>query len=264
MQVWSNPQAVQDYKDLLTGKAPEEKSDGPSVIVGAGKLGNALAAMGMGDDVLVRRGESIPQAIPTGAGGGEPGFGETLSEFPIYVCVAERDVAGVIDACPPEKRPDLVFLQGRCIENVLKSRGLCRGDQTQATLFMEVASDGRARPQSFQREIGTDTRGEPKLSGESVACGKWRGALKERLAKRALPCSTVFYLDFRRVMFERLAFDCTMDLVGALHDFQKAGDVCSTMFANLLDHTQQTRRCAGICTFFSRGSSNPHLKVIIG
>ena len=68
--------------------------------------------------------------------------GGMVREFPIYVCVPENEVASVIDSCPPEKREDLVFLQSGCLEPLLKSRGLCRNDQTQATLFFSVDKVG--------------------------------------------------------------------------------------------------------------------------
>ena len=61
-----------------------------------------------------------------------------LKHFPIYVCVPEEEVADVIDSCPEEKREDLVFMSSGCLEPLLKSRGLCRGEQTQATLFFSV------------------------------------------------------------------------------------------------------------------------------
>lgn len=107
------------------------------MIIGGGKLGSALASMGMGEDVILGRGEGIPDTIPASSGKGEEGDG-VLEEFPIYVCVPEGEVAGVIDSCPPEKRYDLVFLQSGCLEPLLKSRGLCRPEQTQATLFFGV------------------------------------------------------------------------------------------------------------------------------
>ncbi|CAN0215170.1 unnamed protein product [Ascophyllum nodosum] len=193
MQVWSNPQAVQDYKDLLGGQAPEEKVDGPSVIVGKGRLGTALASMGMGEDMMLGRGEGIPEDIP-GSSVGEGDDGGMVREFPIYVCVPENEVASVIDSCPPEKREDLVFLQSGCLEPLLKSRGLCRNDQTQATLFFSVDKVG-ARPKEYLTNIGTDSRGEAKLAGETMACGKWKGALAMRLERSAynLRCAKVRY-----------------------------------------------------------------------
>jgi hypothetical protein len=42
MQVWSNEQAIQEYKDLLAGKVAKPTEDGPSVIIGGGRLGMAL------------------------------------------------------------------------------------------------------------------------------------------------------------------------------------------------------------------------------
>lgn len=59
------------FLDLLGGQAPEEKTDGPSVIVGKGRLGTALAGMGMGDDIMIGRGEGIPEYIPGAGGEGE-------------------------------------------------------------------------------------------------------------------------------------------------------------------------------------------------
>ncbi len=41
-----------------------------------------------------------------GAGGGT-----TFTSFPIYVAVPEWEVEGVIQACPKDKRADLVFMQ---------------------------------------------------------------------------------------------------------------------------------------------------------
>ena len=72
-QVWSDPRAVQEYKDLLEGKAPKETEDGPSVIIGRGRIGQALKDLGKGDDIFVERGGKIPTTV------------EGLESFPIYV-----------------------------------------------------------------------------------------------------------------------------------------------------------------------------------
>lgn len=55
-------------------------------------------------------------------------------------------MGAVIDSCPEEKREDLVFMAAGCLEPLLKSRGLCRDWQTQATLFFTVdkVSEGMA------------------------------------------------------------------------------------------------------------------------
>lgn len=79
-----------------------------------------------------------------------------------------------------------------------------------------------SRPKDRLVQIGTDTRGDAKLAAESVVCGKWRGALGQRLRSSAsnLHCTEVSYRDWRRSMFEKLIFECAVNLVGALHNFQ--------------------------------------------
>jgi hypothetical protein len=46
--------------------------------------------------------------------------------------------------------------------------------------------------------LGFDKRGEPKLAGESVVCGKWAGAVLNRLERGGLPCQKLYYNDWRR------------------------------------------------------------------
>jgi hypothetical protein len=65
----------------ITGKVELVTVDQASVIIGAGKLGTALANLGLGDDVILRRGDTIPLEI-------ENNKGEKLSSFPIYVAVS--------------------------------------------------------------------------------------------------------------------------------------------------------------------------------
>ena len=61
------------------------------------------------------------------------------------MCVPEEEVAAVIDSCPEGKREDLVFMASGCLEPLLKSRGLCRDWQTQATLYFTVDKVGGER-----------------------------------------------------------------------------------------------------------------------
>lgn len=75
--------------DLLDGNAPDERVDGPSVIIGRGKLGTALANMGMGEDIMLGRGEGIPATIPASSGKGE-GDGEEDGEvFCSRMCIPQ-------------------------------------------------------------------------------------------------------------------------------------------------------------------------------
>lgn len=52
--------------------------------------------MGMGEDVVLGRGEPIPDTLPASSGKGEDGQADdaVLTEFPIYVCVPEDEVRG--------------------------------------------------------------------------------------------------------------------------------------------------------------------------
>lgn len=59
------------------------------MIVGGGRVGQALADMGAGADLVVRRGEAVPADAPSG---------------PIVVCTRNDDLQAVVDSTPPERR----------------------------------------------------------------------------------------------------------------------------------------------------------------
>lgn len=56
----------------------------PAVIVGSGRVGRALLDMGNGEDVLVKRGESVPLDF----------------SGPILVCTRNDDLEAVLEATP--------------------------------------------------------------------------------------------------------------------------------------------------------------------
>ena len=62
--------------------------------MGGGRVGQALADMGSGTDVLVRRGAAV--SGPAG---------------PIVVCTRNDDLQSVVDATPPERRQGKLHLQ---------------------------------------------------------------------------------------------------------------------------------------------------------
>lgn len=50
--------------------------------------------------------------------------------------------------------------------------------------------------------------GEPKWVGESSVCGKWRGAVKERLTRQdAVFCKSMDFMQWRKEMLERTIFE---------------------------------------------------------
>jgi hypothetical protein len=59
----------------------------PAVIVGGGRVGRALQDLGNGQDLLVKRGESVPLDF----------------EGPILVCTRNDDLDAVLEATPPSR-----------------------------------------------------------------------------------------------------------------------------------------------------------------
>lgn len=59
----------------------------PAVIVGGGRVGRALQEMGNGQDLLVKRGESVPLDF----------------EGPILVCTRNDDLEAVLEATPKSR-----------------------------------------------------------------------------------------------------------------------------------------------------------------
>ena len=84
------------YQQILTTCLLPLLPQQPFVIVGGGRVGQALADMGSGADVLVRRGEAVS---------GPPG--------PIVICTRNDDLQAVVDATPPERRQGK-FLWEQC------------------------------------------------------------------------------------------------------------------------------------------------------
>ena len=176
--VWSNPQAIEDYQNLLAGKAEAASTDQPSVIVvGDGLYYQALAKRlesvnPRGDDVVLEAGPglAIPTTFPK-----EPDLpADPVGEkFPVYLCVGAGALPEIIDACPPEKRDDLVFLSDGYLEPTLKARGACGKVNTQAVLWLAfnqygVAMDGRT-------SMGENANGLTEWAGETTVTGRWAG-----------------------------------------------------------------------------------------
>jgi len=95
------------------------------VIVGGGRIGNLLYESNGQKDILVRRGESIPDV---------PG--------PIYLATRNNDLDEIINKTPKGKLKDLVFLQNGMLAPYLDKKGL--GDNTQGLIYFAVAKQGDA------------------------------------------------------------------------------------------------------------------------
>jgi len=186
---------------LLTRVAPLRMmdTDVPSIIVGGGRIGSTLAKLGCEGDTVMRRGDSFP-ATPTSG--------------PIYVCTRNDALAGVIEATPPARRQDLVFLQNGMLGKFLDAQGL--PDATQVLLYLAVSK-----------------LGEPPIDGITVenpegltsSTGKWAGAFKARLAKGDLTCNVREGADYTKAMLEKHVWICSFMLVGALNGGITVGEV---------------------------------------
>jgi len=204
MQVWSNNEAVEQYRGLLSGKTEVREPDRPSVIIGDGAAASVFRRGGSGEDLTLRRGEEIPMEW------------KEQTSFPIFVCVPEDELEGIVRSCPKEKLGDLVFVSTGNIEPLLKKYALCGNDNTQVVPYFTVFDKG-SRPQDSLVDLGKDAQGQQKWAGETTVCGKWAGPVADRLERLGLHSRTVYYLDWRRVMIERCVFESVFNLVGVLH-----------------------------------------------
>jgi hypothetical protein len=219
MACWSDSKAVMDYQNFLSsGKQEiERKADGPSVIIvpsgSSNDMAHALLTMGMGDDIVLTKGDLLPAEI-----GGSP-------EYPIYICLPPTEIEDFLRNLSDnfkQHNEDFVFFSGGPyfgnIEDVLKSVGYCRDTMTQVLVSgLEVSGPARII-KDVSVKLGTDAVGEEKLAGECAACGKWNGAIGKRMERSDVRCSVDFYRDWRRKMWERNVLDAVFNLVGAVRE----------------------------------------------
>lgn len=201
-QVNSDSRATEEYFDYLLGRTKtEETEDGPSIVVGGGRIGTMLLDFGARrgyEDILVQRGELIPADHPG----------------PVYVCTHASQLDDVITACPDSKKNDLVFLQDGFLERLFQKHGLY--DCSQASLWMALMRKG-GKP--------VDGVNSAAPEGLTAVHGKWAGALSMRMGTGGLICREVMQRDARRNMLEKLVFTSAYNLVGTVHGGLTVGEV---------------------------------------
>ncbi|MED6218936.1 hypothetical protein PIB30_031164 [Stylosanthes scabra] len=170
----------------------------PAVIVGGGRVGRALVDMGTGQDILVRRGESVPFDF----------------QGPILVCTRNDDLEAVLQSTPPSRWNDLVFFQNGMIEPWLESKGL--SDANQVLAYFAVSKLG---------ETPIDGKTDTNPEGLTAAYGKWAPAVAERLHAGGLSCKVLGKEAFQKQMLEKLIWICSVMLVGARHGGVSVGVV---------------------------------------
>jgi hypothetical protein len=228
------PIAILEYEAYIGGNSPDRKSDGPSVIYGCDTpLGRSLAGLGFEGDVLIPAGEPIPTSINSLDAG----------SFPVYMAVDEAMLVTVLQdglgASLEKLREDLVFFQlnGGCVEPLLRRHGLGGQQQTQATLYWDLDA---VKVRDLEMPKGLDD--ESAEAAVTCVCGKWAGALSDRLSRGNFQCDEFFYNVWRRGMLERAVFDTAINLVGALHSFPSYADVGQYYEEELVSMTVELAR----------------------
>lgn len=145
-------------------------------IVGAGRIGEFLASAG--DCTVLGREDRID---PTKEG------------QPVLIATRNDALAGIVAACPENRRRDLVFLQNGYLDDFLRDRGLL--DSTQVLLYLSVTAKG-ATPVDGVTAVNPE--------GLTAATGVHARAFADRLAKLNMKCNVVTPQDYRPAMFEKL------------------------------------------------------------
>ncbi|XP_075666851.1 uncharacterized protein LOC142636492 isoform X3 [Castanea sativa] len=170
----------------------------PAVIVGSGRVGRALQEMGNGQDLVVKRGQSVPLDFVG----------------PILVCTRNDDLDAVLQATPPSRWNDLVFFQNGMLEPWLNSKGL--SDAEQVLAYFAVSKLG---------ETPVDGKTDTNPEGLTAAYGKWAPAVAARLHAAALSCKVLDKEAFQKQMLEKLIWISAFMLVGARHPGATVGVV---------------------------------------
>jgi hypothetical protein len=196
---------TKEYQDFLASGKQEisKERDGPYLIVKKDHdkaydgLVHAIYSMGKGDDIIISSTDNIPDSV-----GGQ-------KSFPVVLVIPPYELDSFIRNLPDSwkaRSDDFCFLSGGklcgVIEPILKSYGFARDTMTQFLVsgFSIPPIIGLGKPLDLTCEIGLDSDGVVKLSGECASCGKWSGAIQERLERNGITCKSLFYREWRRMM----------------------------------------------------------------
>ncbi len=157
------------------------------VIIGAGRIGGALAAASPLPCTLVTRDRGW-DALRGPAGD------------PLLVCVRNDDLEAVVERVPAPRRADLVFVQNGMLDGWLAAHGLA--DSTRGVLFFAVGQRGGA----------IDPGGVSPFTGPHVP------ALADWLISLGVPAQAVDRPRFAAVMLEKLIWNAAFGLLCERHE----------------------------------------------
>lgn len=144
-------------------------------VIGGGRIGSLLAEAG--NCVVLGREDKID---PNGSG-------------PILIATRNDALNGIVDACPENRKKDLVFLQNGYLDDFLASKGLL--ENTQALLYFSVTAKG-VDPVDGVTSVNPE--------GLTAVTGMHSKAFADRLASLGLKCNVVTPEQYRPAMFEKL------------------------------------------------------------
>jgi len=174
----------------------------PAIIIGGGRVGQALFDMGVEGDVIVKRDDEFPSSPSSG---------------PIFVCTRNDVLETVIEKTPANRREDLIFMQNGYLDSFLQSKGLEKN--TQALIYFAVAKFG---------EKPTDGVTSVNPEGLTAVTGKWSDQVAARFHNGDLSCHVKDAAKYRASMLEKLIWISAFMLVGAQHPGATVGDVATT------------------------------------
>eukprot|EP00201_Polytomella_parva_P021836 CAMPEP_0175042210 /NCGR_PEP_ID=MMETSP0052_2-20121109/2418_1 /TAXON_ID=51329 ORGANISM="Polytomella parva, Strain SAG 63-3" /NCGR_SAMPLE_ID=MMETSP0052_2 /ASSEMBLY_ACC=CAM_ASM_000194 /LENGTH=327 /DNA_ID=CAMNT_0016304959 /DNA_START=144 /DNA_END=1127 /DNA_ORIENTATION=- len=232
---------------MSSSVAEPRQTDAGWIIVGNGRIGNALINMGSGKDILIRRNENVPSALlHQGEGKNE----ESKRDFlplgpPVVIATRNDDLESVIDALPLDRKNDLVLIQNGMLDPFLKQKSLIPGDNcTQVLIYFAVSKkgdtpiDGNVQgpvgcnshvPSNTNLDFGSIT---PKTRGLTAACGPHAVTFARRLWANGLTCRILDSKSFRQAMLEKLVWISAYMLIGVTKGGIRIGDI-------VRDHRQE-------------------------
>jgi hypothetical protein len=190
-------------------KKKQAASVQPAVIIGAGRVGQALANMGGGADLVLKRGDKFPVDAPAG---------------PIIVCTRNDVLDQVVFGIPPGRWGDLIFLQNGVLQPWLEEKGL--QNCTQMLAYFAVAKLG---------EDPTDGVTALNPEGLTSATGKWAQAMADRLSSAGLSCHVLSKEEYQVRMYEKLIWISAFMIVGAANGGCSVGEVAASHRNQLTD-----------------------------
>jgi hypothetical protein len=191
----------------------------PAIIVGDGRVGQMMKVHGDKSDVIVRSTSEMKFQLKKNPGG-------SGKDGPIYLCVPNSALEELVEACPADRRKDLVFMGSGNLGDFLETKKL--GDCTQALIYFVINKLGDNPVDGI-----TDLNPE----GLSCAVGRWAPDLAKRLRKVQMSCRILTPEQFEVSRLERLVWTCSVHLVAKANSFKTIGEVVEEPY------WEQTQKC---------------------